>query len=834
MLDENTIHNTLLLVTYSLSLFRFIAYHLFIDKHTSYMSSSKKKSTKRIRAPDSESDCESEPPSSGDDSDNESASASTSTTSSTGSKSKPKKKQKVMIDLESGKKANSKASSSQTKTKAKLKATPKTLASSKTCVSTSSTSSTSSKMSGVIFSTTASSTIAPPTDSAAVADVLMSALAPSATRPVYQVGQKVVARWKTSYPFGQRYGGVITAMHSDGKLTIRYGDGDVWIDAPADAIVSATPMPAITSSSVTTVASTTSGQQAQRTTGTTGETGFLLDSAMRRRHQQHPSTNSAKPQAWLSNVIGNVVNYMNGNSNTLPISNTSASTLSGSLSSSNSHSSVVATSASDMNMGSVIGSAYNHSGPMPSSTFDSLTGSSSNTSTSTNTTASLPTLDSSLGKNDKLIDLTDPEQVETLTKLRFRPPQWRRCGLEPHLFVSDVKQQPDDSESIYTCPVCQMVAWRPVAFPCGHIMCFDCLEGQKDTANSCLRSGSKYKCPTCRAVTDNAPTEHNALVKKIFGDFKIHCPGQSEYEMGTKKSQCDYVGNYWEAAQHLTKCPFETVDCTCTKAMPRKDLQKHQENDCCLRTIKCQHCGEMIQATSMDAHKSLSCLAITVANIWCKLCKRRIDKGSFVEHMAESMLMHAKALATAEDGSCTSSTSMIVPTGQEQSHMMQNWLGKTVIGWFGSSRSYGRVEGVTYFYKAKKWMVCVRYDDGDCNMEDPSVLEIVPASYRNTPTASYTEAKTPQNLAWLPAPSPRSGLDQLALQRHWTQTVANSLCQANRNHINCFFRAHPGTAILPLPNKALFPDNHSSEYAAMYREVGSSPSPSLGSGSSSI
>ncbi|XP_065890742.1 TNF receptor-associated factor 2-like [Dysidea avara] len=130
------------------------------------------------------------------------------------------------------------------------------------------------------------------------------------------------------------------------------------------------------------------------------------------------------------------------------------------------------------------------------------------------------------------------------------------------------------------CKICQYPSREPhLSACCGHTFCKSCLEGAKKATII------TDACPMCRS--EEFFTIANKQVNRAVRSLRLFCTNK---ELG-----CGWQGEVNDIFNHLQNnsgCKFEKVTCSnkCGKSLQRQHLAAHVEDECCLRTIKCQYC----------------------------------------------------------------------------------------------------------------------------------------------------------------------------------------------------------------------------------------------------
>ena len=126
----------------------------------------------------------------------------------------------------------------------------------------------------------------------------------------------------------------------------------------------------------------------------------------------------------------------------------------------------------------------------------------------------------------------------------------------------------------FQCLICRLVP-RDVyqASCCGKMFCKSCLHKLK-------RTSTKYACPNCREdLTNNCFKDSNTNRK--IRHLHIYCTNR----------KCRWEGSLQDIYNHLSKCVFETVECSnkCGTQLKRINLENHLVK-CPKRIVSCIYC----------------------------------------------------------------------------------------------------------------------------------------------------------------------------------------------------------------------------------------------------
>ena len=125
----------------------------------------------------------------------------------------------------------------------------------------------------------------------------------------------------------------------------------------------------------------------------------------------------------------------------------------------------------------------------------------------------------------------------------------------------------------FLCPICQEILYKPVQTSCGHLFC-----------GKCLKRVRSKNCPSCRAEFIREPIEDKFNEREIR-NLIVKCQNSSR--------GCEWEGELGNVESHQNGvCGYQLVQCgnKCGAEMERREVEKHEEDDCELRMYMCPYC----------------------------------------------------------------------------------------------------------------------------------------------------------------------------------------------------------------------------------------------------
>ena len=170
----------------------------------------------------------------------------------------------------------------------------------------------------------------------------------------------------------------------------------------------------------------------------------------------------------------------------------------------------------------------------------------------------------------------------------------------------------------YLCPICSNVLRFPVQFDeCGHRVCSSCLPELLRVAPRCPID--QVKIERDRVFVDKAfQSEIEAL--------KVKCSNEAR--------GCQWIGLFKELSSHLEDCRYGTAPCprACGVDLERRFVQKHLDEDCTKRGVKCEFClSEIAFEDEIDHYNTCGKFRVPCPN-GCKM--KEIPREQVEQHLA--------------------------------------------------------------------------------------------------------------------------------------------------------------------------------------------------------
>ncbi|XP_016327808.1 tripartite motif-containing protein 16-like isoform X2 [Sinocyclocheilus anshuiensis] len=176
------------------------------------------------------------------------------------------------------------------------------------------------------------------------------------------------------------------------------------------------------------------------------------------------------------------------------------------------------------------------------------------------------------------------------------------------------------SPDYFSCPLCTELLRDPVAIPCGHSFCMDCISGYWNEADYT----GIYTCPQCRITFTQRPVlRPNATLTKVAEKIKktglnFMPPSNGSYA-GPSDVPCDFcIGKKLKAVKSCLNCLASYCE---------KHLKPHYESTTFKRHKLVDELGNLDRKICPQHQKSLELFCRTDQMCICALCTVSEHKG---------------------------------------------------------------------------------------------------------------------------------------------------------------------------------------------------------------
>ncbi|WIA13492.1 hypothetical protein OEZ85_007068 [Tetradesmus obliquus] len=172
-------------------------------------------------------------------------------------------------------------------------------------------------------------------------------------------------------------------------------------------------------------------------------------------------------------------------------------------------------------------------------------------------------------------------------------------------YVEDELQFPQE----LICTVCHDVAGTHTACPgCSQTFCQNCVHKWFDTQKS---NAQGCTCPYCRRRLKFSDLKHDPAIQQQLDQLQVHCPNA--------KAGCTAIVARGAVPSHLKRDCWAQLCCCCFCGLQglRRDISKHESNECSQRLISCSNaaagCSAAVPGVGGSAAHLGSALAAAAA-----------------------------------------------------------------------------------------------------------------------------------------------------------------------------------------------------------------------------
>ena len=148
----------------------------------------------------------------------------------------------------------------------------------------------------------------------------------------------------------------------------------------------------------------------------------------------------------------------------------------------------------------------------------------------------------------------------------------------------------DKADIKLQCSVCLKVLKDPVQCPNEHYFCRSCIQKS-------LRENSEA-CPMCQHhLTEETLTKPPRILMDFLQNLEIRCDHENR--------GCQEFIKLEFLDHHVDSCGYSPTRCTnvgCTEVMNRNEKERHEREQCDVRKIVCDECGEQVIWRSSRVH----------------------------------------------------------------------------------------------------------------------------------------------------------------------------------------------------------------------------------------
>jgi hypothetical protein len=189
------------------------------------------------------------------------------------------------------------------------------------------------------------------------------------------------------------------------------------------------------------------------------------------------------------------------------------------------------------------------------------------------------------------------------------------------------------------CPICLFILNEPTQTPCDHLFCHHCIYNALEFQTN---------CPLCRKHIElkklqSLEKRNVATYRLIFNYLQVKCPVYRD-------DGCEWKGKYSTMNNHVehscVKTRFEC--CYCAQEVKREAIDLHKTNDClhwpivCSQAYEKEFCKETVSRRNLAKHQREEC---SFRSIECPLeCKATVVYKHLADHYHLTIEKHLSLL----------------------------------------------------------------------------------------------------------------------------------------------------------------------------------------------
>ena len=186
----------------------------------------------------------------------------------------------------------------------------------------------------------------------------------------------------------------------------------------------------------------------------------------------------------------------------------------------------------------------------------------------------------------------------------------------------------------FLCLICFNVLRDPVLCPGNqHCFCRACITRHLERSQ---------RCPTCAdKLTVDTLIKPNRMVKDYLNELNVHCIYINR--------GCQEIVQLQHLDRHEARCGFIPLVCTnqgCGVTLNRRDLIRHDSEECEYRQMKCKSCGEMTK-TLADIEQRMAITEMKMSNMETKMERNIAGIKTDMEEKFEAVNEEVKGLKSA-------------------------------------------------------------------------------------------------------------------------------------------------------------------------------------------